>query len=306
MSSAGLIPQELRSVIDAASVRPASQAVQMGAVKNFHKYIGGDPSARASWEALRGKEFLTELSNHDPAFADRVRGVAEGRSPYPASSGMGGKPNSDAVMLKNAVHMYDPEFDFTDANARNKMHVAATSGDVGNNIGQLNQLLGHLHEYKDNIDAPADHGIYHANVLQNWFYKNILGNSETAKGIHREEVDQTGIASEAAALLKGKGSSNQTEVDKWQEMFDPNLPKEQRKAAVAELVRLARARLIEQQHRYDAVMGKSGAPLKILNPSAADAYSHLKNLDGFLASPDNGVKGASSVKADPLGIRGVN
>ena len=100
--------------------------------------------------SITGEDFLSQL---DPARANSVKAIAEGRQAPP--SGFALKNPAVLSLLRDAAQ-YDPGFDLTLWKARNAMLTSATSGKIGQNIASFNTAIGHIDSLDKSIEGLAN------------------------------------------------------------------------------------------------------------------------------------------------------
>lgn len=249
-----------------------------GDIVNYHRFVGGNPADPNAWEPVHGHDFLHELGKSDPTMSIRVQAILDGREPFPSQS----RKNPLNTSLINAVAQADPEnYDAINNGVRAKIRTDFTSGDSSKNIRNLNQAIGHLQAMIDEVPNVAGHGgtglingdfglATTINAAQNGLYQG-----EGAGGIKGYNIARTGLSGELAALFKGKGSSNESEVNKWYDELGPDNSNESKFAAARKLSEMLKSRLDELHQQYKQGMGTTATPFEALNPLAADAYKRL-------------------------------
>lgn len=287
----GAAPQALQGMPSTAM--PQSQTVappqangarpmpHPGDVVNFHKFTGGNPADPNAWKPLEGPEFLQNLHAQNPVFANQIQAIIDGRQKMPPQS----RINPTNKMIINAVYQADPDnFDAINTGARQKLRDDFVAGNSANNIRQLNQAIGHLQAMLQEMPNVAGHKIpligQTINGLEN-AYEQHSGD----QGITNYTTAQGALASEMAALLKGKGSSNETEVKKWTDNLSPDRSDEQKMGGARKLTELLKSRLDELHQQYQQGMGTTATPFQVLNPLAAQAYKNLSVLGQKSAVP---------------------
>lgn len=257
-----------------------------GDIVNYHKFAGGNPADPKAWTPLQGPEFISALHAQEPVMASRVQAILDGREALPPQSRM----NPTNKILLNAVAQADPDnYDAINKGARQKTRDDFVAGNSALNIRNLNQAIGHLSAMMVHMPEVAGHGgdgsylgplARPVNSLINGV-ENLSGQ----QGITNYETDQTALSSEMAALLKGKGTSNEQEVNKWLENLSPNRSDDQKMGGAREMMGLLKSRLDELNQQYQQGMGKTATPLQVLNPLAADAYHKLSVIGQKVTAP---------------------
>lgn len=289
-----------------AQQRPASSGgVPVGTVKNFHVFKGGDPTAKTSWEPLTGDAFLQELGKTSPAFAARVKAMGEGRLPFP--SGMGSSSAPDALMMKNALALYDPNGmdSIVNGNRAATRKNFSANGEAMQNIRNLNQAIGHAGRLADNIDNVSGASVPIVGKLWNNVV-NTVEDQSGAPGIKAFDTDRTALANELASVFKGKGASSEAETTKFYKLLDPNASTPQKQVAIREISDLLNSRLQELSDQYNQGMGTALTPMHFLNPEAAKTFSRLQTIgQSAPAKPAMGGKPSVQDIVDELRKRGA-
>jgi hypothetical protein len=145
------------------------------------------------------------LEGVDPGLAATVRAIDEGRDT------LSHVPMKQRYMVQRLLNQYDPGFDATVWNARNKMQGdLASSGTAGKLLLATNQLLPHLATASDKAKELANGNYPEANTIRNWW--------ATATGDPRVKEFQTvrEVASmDAARLLRGSGQMAEKDIEEW-------------------------------------------------------------------------------------------
>lgn len=266
----------------------------LGMIVNYHKFLGGNPADPNAWEPVSGDDFLHELGKANPVLAVRVKAIADGREPFPASSRM----NPINAQLQSAVAQYDPQgYDSINNGTRAKVRADMTSGTSSLNIRNLNQAIGHLQAMMGTLPDVAGHGGAgsYLGPLATPVNGLINGVEEYSgqQGITNYEASQRALAGELAALFKGKGASAEGEVKGWMDQLSPNMSNDQKMGTARTLSELLKSRLDELHQQYKQGMGTSAIPFEILNKDAASAYKALSTL-GKTVNPQPAAQTNSS------------
>lgn len=260
----------------------------VGDIVNFHKFAGGNPADPNAWTPLQGPEFLQNLHQQNPVFANQIQAIIDGRQKMPSQSRM----NPTNKMIINAVYQADPDnFDAVNSGARQKVRDDFTSGNSALNIRNINQSIGHLQAMLAEMPNVAGHQIPLIGTTVN----SLINSAEKGSGdpgITNYQTAQTALASEMASLLKGKGSSNETEVQSWLGQLSPDRSDAQKLGGAQKLVELLKSRLDELNQQYQQGMGTTATPFQVLNPLAANAYKQLSVMGKTMA-------GAQTPQANP-------
>lgn len=277
----GAMPQQpAPAAAPVAHAGPPAQP-KPGDVVNFHRFEGGNPADPNAWKPLEGHDFLTALHDQNPVFANQVQAIIDGRQKMPPQS----RVNPTNKMIVNAVFQADPKnFDAINSGARQKLRDDFVAGNSALNIRNLNQAIGHLQAMLDESPNVAGHKIPLIGNTVNHVINAVEENSGD-QGITNYATAQKALASEMAALLKGKGSSNETEVQSWLDSLSPDRSDEQKMGGARKLTELLKSRLDELHQQYQQGMGTTATPFQVLNPLAAKAYQSLSVMGQKVAPP---------------------
>jgi hypothetical protein len=238
---------------------------------------GGAPGAAG----VNGDAFLQTLQ---PNTAAQVKALAEGRMQFP--SGFALKTPYWQQML-SAVSQYDPNFDQVNFNARSKTRSDFTSGKNAQNIKALNTAIGHLGTLNDQIDNTASGSLTPLNYLENKTAE-LTGSS----GPTQFKQTAGALSSELTQVFRGSGGA-EADVKRYLEELNVNGSKEQKKAAVQNIVTLLNSRLSAIGDQYNQGMGTTADPLTLLNPHA---QSVLQKVSGAPAAAPSQTQNSAGWK----------
>lgn len=245
-----------------------------GDVVNYHRFVGGNPADPSAWKPLHGKDFLAELEQWDPAMAGRVHQLVTGQIPYPTSSGMGANPNSDALRLKSAATMYDPNFNAQVYKVRAGAWEDFTKGNTSKLLGALNQAPLHTRELADAYDHMnnSNYGWQWMNDAANNFVSGFSPSKQAALGAFAE--NQPAVAGELASVYKGGSAPTIPEEDAQKKAFPSGAQPSFSNAALAKAATLMHDRLKVTKAKWHNAMGDF-APFPIITPEAEKAINDL-------------------------------
>lgn len=196
------------------------------------------PAGETNEEALQG------LSAADRAL---VNGLVNYKIPLP--SGMALRSPKWQKILAAATG-YDPTFDVTQYNARQRLRVDFNSGKAAVNIRSLNTAIGHLDTLKKKADALGNRDMPIWNTIAN---KGLSAIGD--KRVVEFNMAANAVESELAATFKGMGATDQ-EIKAWRENLNAAQSPEQLKGAIDTAIELMRSRLEALQSQYETGMGK--------------------------------------------------
>jgi hypothetical protein len=224
--------------------------------------------------APTGGEFLSTLPKN---IADQVKALSEGRMAFP--SGFALKSPYWQQML-TAVSQYDPSFDAVNFNARAKTRNDFTSGKGAQNIKSLNTAIGHLGTLAGQIEGTASHSLTTVNHLQ-----NRAAQMTGSAGPTQFKQTAGALASELTQVFRGSGGA-EADVKRYLEELDVDASKEQKTAAVKNIVDLLHSRLEAIGDQYNQGMGTTKDPLTLLNPKAQAVLAKISGATSTDVSSD--------------------
>lgn len=250
-----------------------------------------NPQDEAAMAQLHGDDFLKNL---DPQIANQVKGIAEGRLPYP--SGMGG--NSPVSMrLKAYVNQYDPTFNSGDTAARFKMITNATNGSLATSNNGLNTAIGHLGELKDAYDGLGNfHSGFGSSVANSIYDTGARFNQSSARTKFDTVVKN--LAPEIVRAYRGAGGAEGDILEQLKNFKSAASP-EQAQEALSTMVDLLTSKIDANQRQYDEAMGSTGHGKKMISPEAEAVFAKIKAAE--LANITGGSADAQPPQAAPPG-----
>lgn len=277
----------------------AATALKLGDIVQGHTYMGGDPNAQSSWvdvdaldgTGLSGQPFLDQIQKQHPSLVNSIKALSEGRQATPMNRVMVDPYWGTAFKL---AQQYDPTLDQTTYPVRQKTAIDfKAGGTAAQNLRNLNQAIGHLHELTQAIPAVAGHsGLLGLSHIIN-MGQNAEANFSGDPNYTAYTIPQTALASELASVFKGKGTTAEPEVNKYYDALGINASTPQKYQAARSLAGLLKSRVDELSDQFQQGMSKTPDQLRLLNPQAQkdfdDAQSKynsiIKSAGG--AEPDN-------------------
>jgi len=234
-----------------------------------------------------GPDVLTSL---DPGTAGLVKAYAEGRMAFPGGAAM---RSPRMMQLLSLVSQYDPTFDATDFNARNKTVADfSTGGKSGQKVQAINQALHHAGQLSDAIDALDNSNVLPGivNAPVNWAEQKLLG--DTRMGVYKEKADA--LAAELRKVYSGAGGGSLQELNAWQSNFDPNAGKDQQKAYLQGGMQLLQGAINSLADNYARGMGPKADFSKLISPQAQADLAKVMGTPATTAAP----AGSSPIQLD--------
>lgn len=220
-------------------------------------------------QILRGDEYLKTLP---PQIALQVKGLAEGKIPFPSSFALS-KPYWQQIM--GAVSQYDPNFDAINYASRAATRKSFTSGADAGNIAALNTAIAHLGSLQKAYSNLNNTAIPAWNYVANTLGTN-LGDAKTQANAATVSADSEAVAHELAKVFRSSGMS-EGEIKAWKDQISTNASPAQSKALIQSAVDLLHGRLQALGEKYNQGMGTTQDPLRLLSPEAQATYDKLNN-----------------------------
>jgi len=256
-------------------------AAMGGQVPSVSPTAGTQPQTSVQPTDLHGDDFLKTLP---PAIATEIKAYADGRLPFPSGFAV-----SKLQPLIQAVSQYDPSFDATNYNARNKARTDLTSpsGTGGKTINALNTAISHAGRLSDLIEALGNNDIPAANYVANLWNKEIGGTKVT-----NFEAVQPQLMKEIERAWRGTGGS-QTDIDNLRSSLGPNAGIQQQRQALQQFVELMKGKLSTTETQRDNALGPSASQVPVL-------FDQSKPILDKIEQRASGGGGASSTGGKTL------
>lgn len=229
--------------------------------------------------ALQGPEYLASLP---PADQEMVRGFSEGRLPFPTGRALN---NAHMQSLLAAVGHYDPNFDAANYGTRLATRRSFTSGRRAQNITSLNTVLHHIEGLQQAATALHNGDFRAANAIGNYFANQFGAGApmdfDTAAGPVSDEMEAA-IVNSGGTLAGRQG---------WRDLLRSDASPEQFTTAFRRMASLLHDRIDEIGQEYNNGMGRSDDPIRLLSPSAREAYFRLQGIPAPVENNQNGAPG---------------
>lgn len=244
---------------------------------------------------LTGDDFIKQLP---PALASEVKAYAEGRRPFP--SGMAGKSPAVQQMMQ-MVAAYDPTFDATDYNKRNKTATGFATGKQGDAVKAINQAINHAGSLNDTIDKLDNSNMIGANLaltpISNAFQRHVL--NDPTQGEFKQNA--TALASELRKVFAGSGGGNLTELKQWEEGLPLNESKQQQKAYLKKGIELLNGGIEALNDQYRSGFGTNANILQndsLIKPKAREILNRLTGGQGAAPNSDLHAKAQAIINGN--------
>ena len=224
------------------------------------------------------------LSGVDPGTASIVKAYAEGRMAFPGGAAM---RSPRMMQLLTLVGQYDPSFDATDYNLRNKTAADfASGGKSGQKVQAINQALHHAGALSDSIDSLNNTNILPGivNPIVNYAEQKLGG--DTRQGTFKMNADA--LAAELRKVYSGAGGGSLSELKDWQSSFDLNAGQNQQRAYLQKGMQLLNGAIDSHRDNYTRGMGPKADFGKLISPTAQADLDRVMggNKEGSSSSND--------------------
>ena len=254
-------------------VNPRTQSVRPAVVE------GQSTTPSLIGSNVHGEDYLKSLP---PQIAAQIRGLSEGRIPYP--TGMAAwKPQWRA--MEQHLAQYDPNFDAVNYASRNQTRKDFTAGTSAKNITSFNTAIGHLGHLNEAIDGLNNTGFPTVNAAWNYVARQI--SPDFAARENKFGVARTAVTEELARAFKGMGATL-SEVHEWEKRINSADSPQALRASISEGVKLLESRINSMGETYNRGMGTTKDPMQLLTP---DARSTLAKLQGKTEQPSGPAPG---------------
>lgn len=145
---------------------------------------------------------------------------------------------------------YDPDFDASQYNVRQKLRMDFTSGKSAENIRSLNTAVGHLDTLNKAAAALKNSSFKPYNTVAN-AAANMTGDKRTTDF----SLAANAVAGELTKVFRGTGGSEQ-DIKDWKKTLDAAGSPDQMKSAIDGAVELMGSRMDALNSQYEKGMGK--------------------------------------------------
>lgn len=176
---------------------------------------------------------------------------------------------------------YDPTFDAKSFATRQAMQKNITSGAYSQTITGANTLIKHLDLFAQAAAALDKTGgpMSGLNFLTNELYK-----ATGSPNVNNFNIEAQAIATEAARIYKGVGSTSEEEIKAWKDALSPNASPAVHQAAIQKITELMAGKLSTLSENYTSTMGKQGT-FQILTPRSVAVLQKL-GIDPSIVDPN--------------------
>lgn len=278
---------EMEKIQKLTAGREAAQAAEVArhnkemekAANPFGVGAGTSGAATGGAQGPTGDDFLKTLS---PGTASEIKAYAEGRRPFPT-----GMSYAKLQPLIQLVGQYDPTFDASNYNARNKARtdLESPSGTGGKTVNALNTALQHagklsdLIEKLDNYESPLANAV--SNPIRTAMGKTAVTNFNVIAPQAMKEIER---------LWRGTGGST-SDIKDLIDSIGQNKGRQQQREALANFVDLIEGKLNSTTQQRDNVLGPlAGKSVPILYEQNRPIIETIKQRAGGDAAATTGPK----------------
>ena len=242
---------------------------------NYPDYHIGDTAGLTGEAALSGV---------DPGTASIVKAYAEGKMAFPGGAAM---RSPRMMQLLTLVGQYDPSFDATDFNLRNKTAADFSSGGKsGQKVKEINQALHHAGALSESVDSLNNTNILPGiiNPIVNYAEQKLGG--DTRQGTFKMNADA--LAAELRKVYSSAGGGSLSELKDWQSSFDLNAGQDQQRAYLQKGMQLLNGAIDSLRDNYTRGMGPKADFGKLISPTARADLDRVMggNKEGSSSSND--------------------
>ena len=140
-------------------------------------------------------------------------------------------------------------------------------------INNINTASYHLDKLRADIEAMHNSSFRPLAAAENYVSSRTGGQAPT-----NFVADLTPVASELAAVYKGKGVPSDEEIRHFMTALTPNMSYGQQMNIIKGWIDLLAGKLNSTREQYQSGMSKLSSPLSVINPHAAEALERITSL----------------------------
>lgn len=226
---------------------------------------------------VTGDEFLKTLP---PSIATQVKGIAEGRIPYPGAFALK-QPYWQKVT--EALSQYEPGADSNLYRVRYATQKDMATGKMGQNVASFNTALGHMYDLYNQVDGLGNSNVPMLNAPIN-AVRGAVSDKDQAK-LKAFETTLSKVNAEVEKAFKGSGATVH-DLEEAKNAINVNMAPATLKAATKKLLELMESRIeaIGDQYNRGMQIAQPRAAISLLSPKSQKIVEKLK---GEGAHPDD-------------------
>ena len=217
--------------------------------------------------SLTGEDFLKTLP---PDVQPLIKGYASGQMQIPMMRGT----NTVAPQILETIMKYDPSFDATNFNARNKTAVDFSAGGVtGKKFGNINTALSHAGNLEQNFGSLNNTRFPLVNAIVNPL-ENALGNKNMQEHLGATKRNIEDLSGELAAAFRSTGMS-EADIQRQINALSSNESPSGMKGSMQATVKDLEGKFQPQIDAYNRTMGTHKTIADFITPEARTVYDRI-------------------------------
>ncbi len=205
-----------------------------------------DSQETSKIQNMNPDEAKVELSKNNPAYANYLKGLSEGRFQ------LAGRSTKSSIQIQKDLANLYPNMDQSKIQARYKTRQDFTTGTAAKNVKSLNTAVSHLNEMNKLIPELHNSGFKMWNRLAQTGSREVGGNPTLA----RFGAVKTALSGELANIFKNSGGTDQ-EIKHVADTIDSADSPEALKASIGESINLMGGRLSALQDQWHNAFDQS-------------------------------------------------
>jgi hypothetical protein len=256
--------QQLKAAGVDMSPEDQQQYLLTGKASDFQ---GGSSAALFGDPTKTGSEYLQSIPQGNQEI---VRGLLDGTVALPTGTTLKSPLWQSALA---SVKHADPAWNQAAYKQYADTRKFFTVGQGGQLINSINTASQHLDKLREDIAALNNGNLRPLTAAENFISSHAGGQSVT-----NFNADLTPVASELAAVYKGKGVPSDEEIRHFRDALTPNMSYGQQMNVIRGWIDLLAGKLNATREQYRGSMSKLSSPLSVINPHAAEALERITSL----------------------------
>ena len=202
-------------------------------------------------QAIASGKDPSVLQNLPTPIAQQVKAIAEYRqAPVARVSAMG-------AQIMQMAEAYNPQYDATQYQARQKMVNSVSSGNIANVVTSANTLVSHLNRLQASFNQLGNTNFSWANEAKNYLGTK-MGNTQLQTNVTAVQTEANAVADEMAKIYKNSTTSGAApsteEIDTWKAQFNENMTPSEFQSAINTGIALMTDKLNQVNTQYQDAM----------------------------------------------------
>ncbi len=242
--------------------------------------------------SLQGPDYLQSIPDAERGI---VKGLLNGTVQLPTGTALkNGFWQSALASVKHA----DPSWNQAAYKQYADTRKFFTVGQGGQLINSINTAAQHLDKLREDIDALNNGNVRPLAYLENQASAAVGGQAPT-----NFVADLTPVASELAAVYKGKGVPSDEEIRHFRDALTPNMSRGQQLNVIRGWIDLLAGKLDATRNQYQQSMTKLSDPLNVINPRAQEALQRITALANAVST--TGTHPMPTMSTTPINAPGA-